>query len=74
MFSGCTNLTNAQTVLPATGLSECCYQQMFQRCYSLPAVPELSATTMAASACCEMFADCTSLTVAPALPATNLNE
>ena len=58
--------------LPATTLSQHCYEGMFDSCYYLTTPPALPATTLAASCYQSMFNGCTSLVSAPALPATTL--
>lgn len=58
--------------LPATTLTQGCYQSMFTNCTSLTAAPELPATTLANNCYGSMFQSCTSLTTAPELPATTL--
>ena len=71
MFQGCTSLLTAPT-LPATTLSQFCYQYMFQGCTSLISAPKISATQLAPNCCRSMFQDCTSLANAPELHATTL--
>ena len=73
-FSGCTSLVDAENlVLPATGLTDYCYDAMFQDCTSLVKAPrELPATTMKQSCYGRMFAGCTSLTTTPAIYGTRL--
>ena len=66
--SDCTSAENL--VLPATTLTDNCYQNMFANCELLTKAPELPATTLAQSCYYSMFKGCTSLTIAPALPAT----
>lgn len=75
LFEGgkCTNAKNL--VLPATVLSDYCYEQMFSYCTSLVKVPALPATTLARECYSSMFAHCTSLVSAPSvLPATTLAD
>ena len=48
MFRDCTYLKTA-VQLPATALTEACYNRMFFGCLSLPVAPELPATTLAKS-------------------------
>ena len=67
------NLLNAP-LLPATGLANGCYQEMFQLCQSLTGVTELPATTLAQACYLDMFHGCSSLTLAPQLPATTLAD
>ena len=61
-------------VLPATTLTEGCYNEMFYYCTILTQAPELPATKMGKSCYEGMFWNCTNLTVAPELPATELAE
>ena len=73
LFSGNTTLTDASgLLLPATTLTEYCYQQMFQDCTNLTAAPALPAKTLANYCYQQMFLGCTSLTTAPVLPAPTL--
>ena len=63
-------------VLPATTLSQRCYDRMFINCRSLTSIPSnlLPATTLAKECYSSMFEDCTSLTSIPSnlLPATTM--
>ena len=59
-------------VLPATTLTQKCYEQMFSDCTSLTTAPDLPATTLANHCYENMFQGCTSLTTAPVLPAEKL--
>ena len=62
-------------VLPATILTEHCYQDMFIYCSSLTTAPStLPATTLTDYCYRNMFFGCTSLTTAPELPATTLAD
>jgi len=73
LFSGNTNVTSAENLsLPATTLTNYCYNQMFANCSNLRTAPQLLATTL--KFCCYdfMFYNCTSLTTAPQLPAATL--
>ena len=73
LFYGSTGITSvSENFLPATGLTEDCYDNMFLNCSSLTVAPDLPATTLAEYCYFGMFADCTSLTTAPGLPATKL--
>ena len=74
MFGGCTSLTTAPSVLPATNLSGStyCYEYMFSGCTSLTTAPSLPATTLDRGCYHGMFEGCTSLATAPSLPATTL--
>ena len=78
MFCGQTSLKNKdadhQIYLPATTLTENCYNWMFTGCTSLTTAPELPATTMKKGCYWEMFDGCKSLTTAPELPAKTLAE
>ena len=58
--------------LPATTLTESCYEQMFYGCTALTKAPELPATTLKEYCYQYMFLGCTALTEAPELPATTL--
>ena len=73
MFNECTSLTTAPE-LPATTLTNYCYNDMFSGCTSLTTAPSLPATTLAIGCYRLMFDGCTSLTTAPSLPATTLAE
>ncbi len=59
-------------VLPATTLTDYCYDNLFNGCSSLDAAPELPAEEMKESCYFSMFKNCKALTKAPALPATTL--
>ena len=73
MFSGCTSLTSAPKVLPATTLADYCYYKMFSGCTSLKSAPKVLPATTLVYDCYEyMFNECSSLTSAPKLPATTL--
>lgn len=62
LFSGNTRLEEARNfVLPATTLSDFCYNAMFAGCVSLSSAPELPAQTLTSSCYGRMFADCTIL-------------
>ncbi len=61
-------------VLPATTLTDYCYQAMFQGCQNLTTAPALPATTLASSCYYQMFLGCNSLTTAPELPASTLAD
>lgn len=72
MFAGL-EVVNAQNlVLPATTLSQGCYYQLFQNCFSLVTIPTLPATGLAVECYAYMFDGCDSLATAPQLPATTL--
>ena len=62
----------SKLILPATTLTERCYDSMFYGCTSLTSAPELPATTLANQCYSNMFNGCTSLTSAPVLPAETL--
>jgi hypothetical protein len=74
MFYGCTSLTTAQSILPATKLVNNCYQYMFYGCTSLTTAPELPAAKLAASYG-HMFQGCSNLNyikcLATDIPSTN---
>ena len=71
LFLDCTSLIQAPE-LPATTLSNNCYENMFRGCRSLTHAPELPATTLAEYCYSNMFENCYGLTQAPTLPATTL--
>ena len=76
LFGSSTALTDASNlVLPATTLTEKCYEAMFSNCSSLTSIPKLPATTLAPSCYNSMFQNCTSLIESiQELPATTLAE
>ena len=79
LFYGNTMLTDISDLqLPATKLTNRCYDSMFQGCTGLTTLPEklLPATTLAEACYRNMFYGCTSLTTIPEalLPATNLTN
>lgn len=59
-------------ILPATSLTQRCYNSMFYGCTSLIAAPELPAKTLTDYCYNYMFWGCTSITTTPDLPATTL--
>jgi len=61
MFVGCTSLTSAPNILPATTLTINCYRTMFYNCTSLAVAPELPATTLTNYCYNTMFSGCTNL-------------
>ena len=60
LFENCSVLTSAPE-LPATILTDACYQGMFKGCTNLTVAPELPATTLAVGCYYEMFEGCTKL-------------
>lgn len=61
--------------LPATELTRSCYEEMFYRCQSLEACPELSAAQTMKIACYKgMFRECYTLRDIVELPSTALDE
>lgn len=77
LFSGCDKLYNHDVkslLLPATTLTDYCYERMFIGCTSLTKAPELPATTMKRYCYSHMFDGCSSLTEAPDLPAQTLDK
>jgi hypothetical protein len=66
------NHPDNELVLPATTLTEMCYNGMFHGCQGLTVAPKLPATKLASQCYEDMFAECTGLTEAPKLPATKL--
>lgn len=76
-FEGNATLFNhpvRKLLLPATTLTNCCYESLFEGCSNLTVAPELPATILADNCYSYMFKDCTSLTIAPELPATSVTE
>ena len=75
LFRDNTALTDASgLLLPATTLTNACYQNMFNGCTALTAAPALPAKTLADYCYAGMFDCCKALTAAPVLPATKLAE
>ena len=69
------NKTGEELLLPATTLSNSCYENMFAECATLTAAPELPAVSLPYGAYQRMFYHCEALGKAPrALPATTLNS
>jgi hypothetical protein len=65
LFDGYTNLIDASgLLLPATTLTDNCYESMFRVCIKLTKAPKLPATTLANKCYSGMFDGCTSLTTA----------
>ena len=60
MFQGCSSLTAAPE-LPATELSDGCYNGMFKGCTSLTTAPDLPATTLKGTCYYQMFNGCSNL-------------
>ena len=72
-FFNCASIVSvAPDFLPATTLTEYCYEYMFYGCTGLTTAPALPATTLTNYCYSSMFEGCSSLTTAPALPATTL--
>lgn len=65
------NIANAPE-LPATGLTEMCYSQMFFNCKQLTTAPTLGAENMKYGCYFKMFGGCSSLETAPQLPSNTL--
>ena len=72
-FKDCKALIRAPD-LPATILSERCYEGMFSGCTSLVSSPDLPATILSKRCYEGMFSGCTSLVSSPDLPATILSK
>ena len=74
LFRECSTLLYTENLeLPATTLTDSCYEKMFSGCTSLVTAPSiLPATTLADSCYYGMFLNCRSLVTAPELPATVL--
>lgn len=74
-FTKCYGLIDASNlVLPATTLTDRCYQNLFYNCSSLVNPPVLPATELTYMCYYRMFTNCTSLTTAPELPAETLAD
>ena len=73
LFYNCTSLVSSP-VLPATTLTEDCYEYMFDGCTSLVTEPELPSTTLAPYCYSGMFQNCSELVFPPYLPATTLTD
>lgn len=75
MFYAAKVVSAKKLLLPATILTQRCYQSMFYGCTSLTTAPELPATTLANYCYASMFQGCTALITVPViLPATTLAE
>lgn len=77
LFINCQGLINVENlILPATTLTERCYQQMFLMCSSLTtSIKELPATTLTDSCYASMFGNCRSLTTTPSIiPAVTIGR
>ena len=73
LFYQCSGLISAENlVLPASTLTNNCYEGLFYNCTSLKKAPVLPAESMADYCYRYMFYGCTSLESAPKLPATTL--
>lgn len=60
--------------LPATDLSECCYDSMFSYCTNLVSAPKLPSAELSEKCYQSMFLGCSSLVEAPELPAETLSD
>ena len=66
MFQNCTGLTTLPSnLLPATTLTDSCYNGMFKGCTRLTTIPKLPATTLTGSCYYDMFNGCSSLVEIP---------
>jgi len=75
LFDGMSTLLSAGNLtLPATTLTENCYNGMFYGCTSLTTAPSLPATTLAPLCYYYMFSGCRSMTTAPSLPASTMQN
>lgn len=73
LFRNCTNIVEVSDgFLPATTLSNNCYQYMFYGCTSLTAAPALPATTLEYNCYGSMFSNCSKLNYIKML-ATNIS-
>lgn len=73
IFIQCESLIEAPE-LPATILTDNCYEDMFKLCLNLKTAPELPATTLTSYCYSGMFNNCLSLKEIPNLPSTTLND
>lgn len=76
LFSNCYGLVDIENlILPATGATQYCYNNMFQGCSALVTTPKiLPATTLGLACYGNMFANCSKITKAPILPAKTLED
>lgn len=78
MFQNCTGLTTIPSnLLPATTLTDSCYNGMFKGCTGLTTLPTLPATTLTDSCYYDMFNGCSSLVETPSgwyLPAQTIKN
>lgn len=75
LFLNCKPLLNLiELQLPATVLSNGCYESMFAGCTRIKNTPKLNAESLSNNCYSGMFSGCTSLTEAPKLPATTLAD
>ena len=73
LFYQCSGLISAENlVLPASTLTNNCYEGLFYHCSSLKKAPELPAKSLADYCYRSMFFGCSSLESAPKLPVTSL--
>lgn len=73
LFMDSIQLVNAEKLyLPATVLSESCYNSMFNGCKNLTKAPKLPATEMNEQCYYMMFRGCESIKESPVLPASKL--
>ena len=76
LFANSNGLVDASNmVLPATALTDDCYNGMFLNCTNMTSAPsELPATTLSNSCYANMFSGCESMETSPILPATTLTD
>ena len=78
MFQNCTGLTTIPSnLLPATTLTDSCYNGMFKGCTGLTTLPTLPATKLTDSCYYDMFNGCSSLVETPSgwyLPAQTIKN
>lgn len=72
LFTNGNIIDSSYLLLPATTLTDSCYEYMFLACTSLTTAPALPATALSNYCYQSMFQACASLTSAPTLPATTL--
>ena len=74
LFEGCSIVNVVDTLLPATTLSEFCYEGMFLNCSKLTTPPSLPSTNVSQFAYASMFKNCKALTSAPELKSTTVQR
>lgn len=73
LFQGCDKIMFvAKDLLPATVLTQSCYEGMFKNCYGLKNAPDLPASKLFNKCYAQMFKGCINLINTPILPAREL--